>query len=212
MKKLTQILSEISSMTKPTIIGQGNDPWDYAYDKASDTWFTRKKNSDIWIDLSKKLSNQNYEYAKKVLNDRLTNGTFDSKMEKWQPVVNVLDTKTAEFTKAYKTILDIASELLDITTTNPGYYFSTFAGIINDDESGAANWFANHYNTRISPKLDKILLLNNTILNQNIKNIRELATMIRNTIIKDGTAQFILPITDPNTKKITNFKMYWDYL
>lgn len=212
MKKLTQILSELSSATKPTIIGQGSDPWDYAYDKTSDTWFARKKNSDIWVDLSKKLSDQNYAQAKKVLDDRLTNGTSGSNMEKWQRVVNVPDTRTAEFKKAYKTILDIAGELLDITTNNPGYYFSTFAGKINDDESGAAKWFANYYNTTMGPKLDKIQLLNNTILNQNIKNINNIATGFVDLIVKGKSANITLPITDPNTKKTTNFKMFWDYM
>jgi len=211
MIKLSSLITEVKATIWFSFTLSDKDPWEYYCDKATKIWYTRKKGKTQWIDMKSSLSPENFKIAIDNINKGPIYST-DSNMEKWQRVVNVPDKQTAEFKKSYVTILDIASELLDITTNNPGYYFSTFAGSINDDESGAANWFANYYNTRMLPKLHKIELLNNTILTQNIKNIHGIAQGLADAIKKGKSVTITLPITDPNTKKTTNFKMFWNYM
>ena len=213
MIKLSSLITETKASIWVPFTLSDKDPWEYYCDKATKIWYTRKKGTTEWIDMKSKLSAPAFKTAIDNINKGPIYNSTKGKMEKWLDIDNnnSID-KTAEFKKAYKTILDITGELLDITTRNPGYYFSTFAGTINDDESGAAKWFSNHYNTKIATILDKIQLHNNTILNQNIKNIHDTAQGFINAILKGKSVAIDLPITDPNTKKTTNFKIYWNYM
>lgn len=216
MKKLKDLLSEVSGTKKPDIIGSGSDPWDYAYDKQTQTWWARKKTQDTYVDLSKSLTPDKYAKAKAILDKQ-----YDSKFANLagsddKPKPENEDNKA--LTDAQKIILDVVSSIEDIIQNNPEKYFKSFSGAINDDESGAQRWWIAHYNNNLNKKLMLAISKsnNNKIIIANQEAIRALAISFRNAIIDSKittiSTVFKLPITDPITKKTEIHKFTWSYL
>ena len=215
MKKLKDLLFEVSGTTKPDIIGPGRDPWDYAYDKQTQTWWARRKTQDTYVDLSKALTPDKYAKAKAIL-DNLYEKQFSKLPYGDKPKTDTNDNEL--LSKAQKIILDVISELEDMIQNHPEKHFKSFKSVVNDKEDEAAAYFAKYFNKHLAPRLTKAMSISkqNKIIQSNVESIGQMGNsfagkVVNGSILTMGT-YFNISITDPITKKSEVRKIYWDYL
>lgn len=215
MKKLKDLLFEVSGTTKPDIIGPGRDPWDYAFDKQTQTWWARRKTQDTYVDLSKALTPDKYEEAKSIL-DNLYKKQFSKLPYGDKPKTDINDNEL--LSKAQKIILDVISELEDMIQNHPEKHFKSFKGKINDKEDEAAAYFVKYFNKHLAPRLTKAMSISkqNKIIQSNVESIgymgNSFVDKVQNASVLTMAVEFKFPITDPITKKLETRKIYWDYL
>ena len=217
-KLLLEGVSPQSKLTEPFTLSD-TDNWEYYVDEKTEIVYTRKKGTTKWLDMQSELSPANY----KIAIDKIHKGPIwpikSNNVEKdVEKDVKKVDSDNATITKAQKIILDVVSELEDIIQNNPGKHFKSFSGAINDNEKGAAKYFAKYFNKHLAPKLTKAMSMSNDnkIIISNVKTIgkvaNELVDVILNSSITTMATVWNLPIIDPTTKKSEIHKITWNYL
>jgi hypothetical protein len=109
--------------------------------------------------------------------------------------------------------LAIAKDLQLVTTTNPNKYFYKYRSTTDDNEAAASNWFKVAFNKAWSADLKKLKASKNQTIVNNADIINSVATDIYK-YIKSGQQMkpYVLKITNPENKKVTNFNIQWNYM
>ena len=192
---------------------------DLIFNPATKTWLIYPKTNNYGYHIFKyKMGSNEFSYYGKGSWMERARWQLSS-LSKWlnsdkfvEHLKSVYTTKDPVLQEELNLCLRIAKDLRLVTTVNPNKYFWKFRSTTNDNEAGAAAWFANAWNKAWAVDLKKLSGSNSNIIRINAQSINNFATGVYDSIKSGYRYSGTIPIINPENKKATNFVIDWNYM